>query len=190
MDADWSVELGHDDPALEFPWSSPDGSQAYVDLLQHPETIVYIPEATARPEIAESLLVINQTGLPWITVKCDVWQDDELGQAQLCADESVKSSYIDLIAQNPESRFSFERHEAWARAAARILSSDECDGISCEFIVRRCWYHEAGTTERSSTPGFYVTFYLFGCGRSPDEARAKWVSGLRQATTLLASSAP
>ena len=32
MDADWSVELGTDDPALEFPWTSPDGAQGYIDL--------------------------------------------------------------------------------------------------------------------------------------------------------------
>ena len=32
MDADFSIELGREDPVLDFPWKDPAGKLAYVDL--------------------------------------------------------------------------------------------------------------------------------------------------------------
>ena len=64
MDADWSVELGADDAALEFPWSSPDGSMHYVDLLRSPDWLTAIPEAKQFPELGEFLLAINESTSP------------------------------------------------------------------------------------------------------------------------------
>jgi len=190
MDTDWSVELGADDPALQFPWVSPDGSRGYVDLLRHPEAIATITETIICPELSELLLVLNNDISPWLTAKCDVWQEDELSEAELIYDAKLKfCSYIDLVARDFNSRFSFGRHEAWVKAAASALSSTSSNGIACEFIVRRCWFGATDGRQYESVPGFCVTLYLFGYGDLA-EARANWAHGLRQATTLLASSAP
>lgn len=200
MDADWSVELGHDDPALEFPWSSPDGSHRYSDLTQRPGALFEIPEAALYPELGECLLAVNVPSSPWLTVKCDVWLNAELREAEAIYDANLKlCSYVDLIARASSSRFSFERHERWAKSAARELSSDHEEPIACEFIVRRCWYHAEPSARRSQanatstaedpTPGFNVTFYLFGYGKDAAQARTRWAEGLRRATPLLTALA-
>src|SRR5271169_4667856 len=69
MDADWSVELGADDAVLEFPWSSPDGAQRYLDLQRHPELRAEIPEAVRFPELGEFLLVMNGSTTNWTKPK-------------------------------------------------------------------------------------------------------------------------
>src|SRR5260221_5422223 len=57
MDADFSIELGRDDPVLDFPWKDPAGKLAYVDLKRHPELMVEIEEAEKFPELGEFLRV-------------------------------------------------------------------------------------------------------------------------------------
>jgi len=59
MDADWSVELGADDPTLAVPWSSPDGSLRFHDLRAQPELLLYIDEASQFAELAEFLACVN-----------------------------------------------------------------------------------------------------------------------------------
>jgi hypothetical protein len=201
MDADWSVELGADDGALEFPWSSSDGSQRYLDLQRRPGLLDEIPEATEYHELAEFLGAINIARSPWLTVKCDVWSDLYLSDAEAIYDATVKlCSYVDLIARDSAARFSFERHEQWVKSAARKLSAGDDLPIACEFIVRRCWYHSdassgqdtpaTATSESDPTPGFYVTFYLSGYGNDELEARTRWAAGLRHATSPLTGLAP
>ena len=202
MDADWSVELGSDDAALEFPWSSPDGSQRYIDLQLHPDRINEVPEAMRFPELGEFLRAVNQPHSPWITAKCDVWVDHELGEAEAIHEAKLKlGSYIDLIARAESARFSFERHEQWVKGAARALSTDDGSPTACEFILRRCWYHTETSSlragddtdtpgEANPVPGFYVTFYLFGFGDDEAQARARWAKGLQRVTAALIAIAP
>lgn len=201
MDADWSVELGADDAALEFPWFSPDGSQRYVDLQRHKELLAEIPEAGQFPELGEFLHAINRARTPWRTAKCDVWFNDELGEAEAIYDARLKlCSYVDLILREDAARLSFERHEQWVKSAAGALASDDESPVACEFIVRRCWYHadanhrrsnddEATQGDKSPVPGFYVSFYLFGYGDVEDEARTRWAAGLLQAAAMLTALA-
>jgi hypothetical protein len=189
MDADWSVELGRDDPALDFPWCSPGGSRRYIDLRQSPELLSEIPEARC-PELAQCLIALNATTSPWQTVKCDVWPDDELGAGELIYDARFKfCSYVDLIARNAPARFSFERHEYFVKSAARQFSDDDEQPISCELTVRRCWFR-AELVGDDLMPGFYVTFYLFGYGSDEAQARARWAEGLRCGTSILIGLAP
>jgi hypothetical protein len=201
MDGDWSVEIGSDDESLEFPWASPDGSQRYVDLQIDPDRVAEIPEATRFPELGEFLHEINRPNAPWLTAKCDVWLDDEMGETEAIYGAKWKlCSYVDLVVRNENIRFSFERHEQWIKSAARRLSNnDELPTIS-EFILRRCWYHTEASALRAGdnahtpgkenlVPGFYVTFYLFGYGVDESQARASWAEGLRQVTAALSSSA-
>jgi hypothetical protein len=77
MDADWSVELGAEDAALEFPWSSPDGPQRYVALQRHPELLADIPEAVQYPALGDFLRALNVPSSLWLTAKCDVWTGKE-----------------------------------------------------------------------------------------------------------------
>lgn len=190
MDADWSVELGRDDPTLEFPWTSPDGSRRYVDLQQSPESISEIPEAEHHPELAEFLHSLNAPDSPWQTVKCDVWLERELDEAERIYEATVKfCSFVDLIARDMSSRFSFERHERFVKLAARQLSDNDDQPVSCEFTVRRCFYHQE-TLEGDLTAGFYVTFYLFGYGNDEAEARGRWAPGLHRVTSLLTGLRP
>jgi hypothetical protein len=190
MDADWSVELGEDDPALEFPWASPDGSRRYVDLQRSRESIGEISEATQYRELAECLLALNVRDSPWQTVKCDVWYERQLDEAEKVYDAALKlCSYVDLIAQDVPMRFLFDRHEQFVKMAGKQLSDNDDQPISCELTVRRCWYRE----ERPGgdhTPGFSVTVYVIGYVNYEAEARARWVKGLQRVTSLLAGVAP
>ncbi len=202
MDADWSVELGRDHPALEFPWSSPDGSQRYIELHREPDRLADIPEATRFPELGEFLRAMNQQQLPWLTAKCDVWLEDELDEAEAIYNARLKlCSYVDLVARDEAARFSFIRHEQWVKSAARALLSDDGLAVACEFIARHCWYHTEASSLRADddattpgednpVPGFYVTFYLFGYGDDERQARARWAEGLRRGTGMLAALAP
>ncbi len=190
MDADWSVELGADDPVLEFPWSSPDGPQHYVDLREHPEAVANIPEARQYSELAEFLTQANADSSAWMTVKCDVWLDDELAEAEAIYDANLKfCCYVYLIARDETARWSFERHESWVKATAKTLSTDDDEPLACELIVRRCWYHPDGRPDpERMTANFYVTLYLFGYGRDEAAARAQWARGLRLLTPVLVAS--
>ena len=137
MDADWSVELGHDDPALDFPWSSSNGSKGYVDLLQRPELLSAISEATQYPELGEFLLTLNAPSSHWLTVKCDVWLDHQLGEAEGIYGATMRqSSYVDLILAIPRhaSRLSAtsggrnrQRAGFPAKTRSPSVASSSCD---------------------------------------------------------------
>lgn len=191
MDADWSVELGHDDPSLEFPWSSPNGTQGFVDLTQRLEAVDEIPEAAQYPELARFLLELNGKFSPWLTAKCDVWIENELGEAEGIYDAKLKMcSYIDLIRSNESECFSFEQHEQWVKSASAILSNIGPHPIACELIVRRCWYRANSSSDDGPIPGFYITLYLFGYGNDEAQARARWRGGLTRVSGVLITLAP
>ncbi len=186
MDADWSVELGHDDPSLEFPWSSPDGTQAFVDLAQHPEAVHEIPEAARYPELARFLLELNGKFSPWLTAKCDVWIENELGEAEDVYDAKLKMcSYVDIVRRNESERFSFEQHKQWVKSATMRLHNIGPHPIACELIVRRCWYHADSRADDQPVSGFYITLYLFGYGNDGTEARTRWTGGITRVSGVL-----
>ena len=187
MDADWSVELGADDPTLDFPWSAPDDSQHFVDLSQRIAAVTSLPEVSQYPEMAEILIALNGELSPWLTAKCDVWIDDEMGEAEQVYDAELKvCSYIDLVRRTESERFSFEQHEKWVKSAALALQTAEMDDlIAYEFIVRRCWYHSESRRDDESEPGFYITLYVSGYGYDEPVARAMWAKGLTLVSGIL-----
>jgi len=186
MDADWSVELGADDPALEIPWSSPDGSQRYIDLSQDLEALAEIPEAMQYPQLSGFLVLINGRSSPWLSAKCHVWLDDELGEAEQIYDAKLKMcSYIDLIRRDESERFSFEQHEQWVKLATWRLHRQPKQSMACELTVRRCWYHAGSRADEDSIPGFYVTVYVFGYGNGEAQAQASWAAGLTRVSFVL-----
>ena len=78
MDADFSVELGGEDPVLDFPWTDASGRLAYFDLKRHPELLAQVEEAKELPELAEFLRCVNSARSAVESAKCDVWATQEL----------------------------------------------------------------------------------------------------------------
>ena len=142
MDADFSVELGADDDALEFPWSSPDGNLRYYDLKQQPDLLLYIAEANEYQELGRYLSSANSDRSVFLTAKCDVWTDDELSEAEEIYEAKTKlGCYIDhLFAEAgdaaEERRFSFERHERLAERLVELLGRVPPIDAAVECILR------------------------------------------------------
>ena len=102
MQADFSVELGRDAPALEIPWRSNDPHVRYYDLKSHPELVQQIPEALAYPELASFLSRINAAGFPLATAKCDAWSSSEVAPEEEIFGDRKFVSYIDLVFVDQE----------------------------------------------------------------------------------------
>jgi hypothetical protein len=144
MQADFSVELGRDDPALELPWSSADPSVKYYDLKANPDLILQIPEAVAYPPLGAFLARINMPGFPLATAKCDVWlSDDILPEEEIFGADRKIVSYLDLVFVDEKACHSFEKHEALAKKLCRLLSHAPNLAATVELIIRRCYFQQA-----------------------------------------------
>ena len=179
MYADCSVELAPDDDALEIPWVSPDGAQRYYDLKRRPELLLEVSEAHDNRELAEFLVTVNSGVSLLETAKCDTWITNELGDEEQIFGSAWKfASYIDLLFSQPQPRFRFEDHEAFAERATKLLQRAPEISAAAEFIIRRCYYHRDEEPEESDS-GFCFTFYLSGYGDDGNEARRRWNVGLK-----------
>jgi hypothetical protein len=179
MHADFSVELGQDDDALELPWVAPDGTRRYYDLKRRPELLLEIQEAHDNRELGEFLVSANSQVSMFETAKCDTWITNELAEEEQVYGAQWKfGSYIDLIFTEREPRFRFEEHEAFADRVAKLLKRAPEISAAAEFVVRRCHYHVQDDGADSET-GYCLTFYLYGYGDDEDEARRRWNIGLK-----------
>jgi hypothetical protein len=142
MQADFSVELGGDAPALEIPWRSDDPRVRYYDLKIHPELVLQIPEAVAYPELGSFLSRINATGFPMATAKCDVWSSSEIASEEKIFGDRTFVSYVDLIFVNEKDRCSFEKNEEFAKELCRLLGHAPEIAATVELIIRHCYYHQ------------------------------------------------
>src|SRR6516225_4097187 len=103
MHADYSLELGREDPALELPWSSADGARRYFDLKRNPDMVLQIPEALGSPELSAFLTRINAAGFPLQTAKCDLWYSRDLSSEEEIFGAAGKFvSYVDLVFAESE----------------------------------------------------------------------------------------
>jgi hypothetical protein len=178
MDADFSIELGRDDPVLDFPWTDPSGKLAYFDLKRQPELLSKLEEAQKFPELAEFLRSINSARSPFETAKCDAWTTNELSADEDIFDASHKfSSYVDLVCSILERRRSFDFHEGLARKLTDLLRRAPEMPASAEVCVRRCFFAESGEARE----GFYFTLYVNGFGEDESAARENWEIGLKLA---------
>ncbi|MGA9503660.1 MAG: hypothetical protein WBV31_04425, partial [Terriglobales bacterium] len=109
MDADFSIELGREDPVLDFPWKDPAGRLAYVDLERHPELMGQIAEAEKFPELGNFLRKLNSTRSIVETAKCDAWETAEINEEDEIYDASCKfASYVDVVFSDADvSRYLF-----------------------------------------------------------------------------------
>jgi hypothetical protein len=176
MDADFSIELGQEDPVLDFPWTDPAGKLAYVDLKRCPEFMASIKEAETFPELGEFLRVMNSARSIVETAKCDAWATTDLGAEEDVYDASHKfASYVDVVFSKVDVRLSLSVHEQIARRLVELLRRAPDTPSAAEVCVRRCYFGEdSGVRE-----GFYCTLYVSGYGNDDASARQNWGVGLK-----------
>jgi len=176
MLVDSLIELGRDDPALEFPWASEDGSLRYHDLKNSPALIDHITEAASYCELREFLLRVNAPEFPLQTAKTDIWRTNEiLPEEDIFAASQKLVSYIDLVFAAQQPRFSLERHQELVTALCSALRRAPHMPAPIEFIIRHCYYHDvAGPATLEDA--------------SPVQARGSLSSGLPYVSNTLASN--
>jgi hypothetical protein len=186
MDADFSIELGSDDPVLDFPWKDDAGRLSYVDIKRHPELIDQIAEAQQFPELKAFLCLINSSRTTLETAKCDAWATKELSAEEEIYDVSCKfESYVDILFSDAAVslstpmrmglRLSFGDHEQFARRLVELLRRAPDISSAAEACVRRCFFEHGDGTEE----GFYFTVYVRGYGCDEATAQVSWEVGLR-----------
>lgn len=176
MHADWSVELGREDEALEFPWASPDADgPRYYDLKGKPDLMVNVPEAYHPIEMGEFLSSANSSSSIFETVKCDVWFTEELSEEEEILGAACKAaSYVDVIFTDDERRFDQHAHEQLAQRICKLLSLVPEISAAAELALRRCYFHHGGDIAADSDLGFYLTIYVSGYGDDSAEAWQRW----------------
>src|SRR5204863_6377120 len=98
MEADFSVELGRDDPVLDFPWTDPDRKFAYFDLKRQPEMLARVEETKQYSELGEFLRVVNSKSSAVESAKCDAWHTEDLSPEEEIFGASHKmAGYVDLV---------------------------------------------------------------------------------------------
>jgi hypothetical protein len=183
MDADFAIELGADDPVLDFPWADPSGQLAYYDLKRHPELIANLDEAQKFPELAAFLRSVNSSRSAFESAKCDAWTTTELSAEEDIFDAAHKdaahkfSSYVDLVCSNLDQRRSLDFHEGFARKLTDLLRRAPEMPASAEICVRRCFLAET----QPVLEAFYFTIYVNGYGTDEPAAQTNWAIGLQLA---------
>jgi hypothetical protein len=171
MDADFSIELGRDDPVLDFPWRDPSGRLVYLDLKRHPESIAKLEEAHAFPEIADVLRALNSSHCVFESAKCDAWVTTDLVPEEDIFGTSHKAAgYVDLVCSDVEGRHSYEFHKEFASKLTELLRRVPEIEASVETCVRRCFFGE----QDEALEGFYFTIYISGFGNDEERARKNW----------------
>ncbi|HKN33752.1 MAG TPA: hypothetical protein VJX16_10970 [Terriglobales bacterium] len=178
MQVDFAVELGAEDEALEFPWSTAPGQPRYFDLKRHPDLLANVEEAARLPGLAEFLLAVNSPSSALETAKCDAWFSSDINPEEEIFGAAGKfGGYVDFIFADPAKRYSFAEHEQFARRITELLKRVPEIPASAEFLLRRCYYHQDSSDE--TRKGFYITFYLFGYGDEEKHARQRWAIALQ-----------
>lgn len=175
MDADFAIELGRDDPVLDFPWSDPADKLRYFDLKRRPELIAQVEEAQRFPELTEFLRTVNSTRSLVESAKCDAWATNELSAEEDDFHASHKfASYVDLVFSSLDHRQSFPFHERFARRLIELLRRAPKIAAAVEVCMRRCYFHDDGETR----DGFYCTLYVSGYGNDEATACRSWAVAL------------
>jgi hypothetical protein len=171
MDADFSVELGADDPVLDLPWTDSSGKLAYYDLKRHPELLARIEDANRYPELAAFLCAVNSPRSPFESAKCDAWTTQELAPEEEIFGASHKfASYVDIVYSTPIDRCSLPSHERFVRRLVELLRRAPETSSSAEVCLRRCFF----TEQEAPSEGFYFTVYVSGYGSDEPAAQKHW----------------
>jgi len=174
MLAEFSVELGADDPTLSLPWSDPEGRWRYFDLRSHPEQIAGIAETRDFPAMREFLMSANAPSSNLQSAKCDTWFSHEITEEEAIFGALCKfGSYVDVAFHQPAPQASFAIHEAYAQRLVELLRRAPELPASMEIIVRRAHFEAPDASVRE---GFYFTIYVIGYG--DDEVSARQSCGI------------
>jgi hypothetical protein len=182
MEADWSIALGADDPAIVVPWSG--GAAApelyFVDLAHAPERVDEIKEAKESPILRLALLLLNGSASPFWTAKCDhwissvEWGDEPLDPYEMQAPpgetDCGAGCYFDLFPREPALFASFAGHEEWIREFVRKLRGTAANYARAELVLR--------PAEIDGRRGFGVTVFVEGCGKNGEQAAHHWGEAL------------
>lgn len=171
MEADFSIQLGHNDPVLDFPWTDPSGKLEYFHVKRQPDLIARLEEAQKHPELAEFLRTVNSARSEVESAKCDAWTTTELNAEERIFGASHKfGSYVDLVFSNTEHRFSFPLHESFSKKLTALLRRAPEILAAAEICVRRCFF----TRDEETREGFYFTLYISGYGSDDEVSRRSW----------------
>lgn len=186
MQADFSIELGRDDHALEVPWSSPDGTQRYLNLKLYPELLLNVTEANSNYELAEFLVALNSPASAMETAKCDTWLSNEIHPEEEIFGASWKfGSYVDVVFTSPMLQQTLYSNECMVRDLSSLLSKAPDFAASAEFVLRRCYFRSSTDSIQVDADcagfaeGFCITIYVIGFGDEEGDARKNWVIGLK-----------
>ncbi len=176
MDADFSIELGRDDPALDFPWADPAGTVAYLDLKRRPELVASIKETEQFPELGQFLRAVNSARSMVETAKCDSWSTSELSpEEEIYGAWSKFASYVDAVFSNIDARLVLSIHKEIAQKLVGLLRRTPETPSAAEVCVRRCYFGgNDGVRE-----GYYFTLYVNGYGKDDASARLNWGVALK-----------
>ncbi|MGA7291769.1 MAG: hypothetical protein WBW53_07740 [Terriglobales bacterium] len=178
LDADFSIELGREDPVLDFPWTDPSGKLAYVDLKHYPELLASVEEAQTFSELRDLLRTLNSPRSTVETAKCDAWLTTDLSAEDDIFHASHKfASYIDVVLSDADARLSLPRHELFARKLVELLRRAPEIPSAVEICVRRCYFGKTNNVH----DGFYFTLYVSGYGNDESSACQNWAVGLNLA---------
>lgn len=176
MQAGLAVELGPDDETLDLPWADEAGRLLYYDLKRHPDLLLKVEEARREPALGEFLSTMNAANSIFETAKCDAWPSNEMNPEEEIFGATHKfGSYVDFLFVDEQTRLDFARHEEFATRLTVLLKKAPEIPAAAEFLIRRCYYHQAEQVRN----GFYITFYLFGYGDDEAQAHQRWVIGLK-----------
>lgn len=150
MQVDSAIELGCDDPALEFPWTADGGKVRYYDLKNDPALIDEIPEVANNPELRAFLLRVNAADFALQTAKSDVWGTDEiLPEEEIYGAAQKFVCYVDLIFADDALRFSLAAHTHLTTRLCKLLQSAPEMASTVEFVLRHCHYHRVERDSKS-----------------------------------------
>jgi len=199
MEADYSLELGPNAPALELPWEDPEGRWHYVELrsdLAGPDwernlkrQIDRIPEARQVPALRRFLLAANSPLSAWQTAKCSVWPDAAEPAENDYNAAFIHNCYIDLVLaeSTAELRGDLAEHERLAEELAQSLAEEQALEAVAEIVVRRCYFHSDG---EEADEGYCLTLFLIGYGNSAAEAAQRLEAAMGVAAEKLVKLRP
>src|SRR5215831_15220655 len=156
MQADYVLELGREDPALELPWGMPSllpssspsrtpspceaGGSRYYDLKRNPDLVLQIPEALRSPELSAFLTRINAAGFPLQTAKCDLWYSQELSlEEEIFGAAGKFVSYVDLVFTEDQAAPSEPDGVTSATSTAKRLALEQHEALAkslCALLKR------------------------------------------------------
>lgn len=176
MDADFAIELGSEDPVLDFPWKDPDARLAYYDLKRHPELLASVSEANEYPELSDFLRAVNSPRSDLESAKSDVWATRELSAAEEIYDSELKfAAYVDLLFSKVDIRHSLPAYQSFVKEFVELLRRTPDTPSAVEICVRRCYFgSDSGVQD-----GFYFTLYVSGYGHEEGAARLNWAVAMK-----------